>query len=75
MRAIPSPTDMIVPTLANVDGTLVILDLVPQNTCNLVCPYLSHKIPVYPKKQPVTRGFSRVSPLLVPQCETLSHLG
>jgi hypothetical protein len=30
----------------NVDGTLVVLDLVPQNACNLVCPYLSHKISV-----------------------------
>ncbi len=30
---------------ADIDGTLVVLDLVPQNACNLVCPYLSHKIP------------------------------
>ena len=30
---------------ADVDGALVVLDLVPQNACNLVCPYLSHKIP------------------------------
>ena len=31
---------------ADVDGALVVLDLVPQNACNLVCPNLSHKISV-----------------------------
>ena len=29
---------------ADVDGAFVILDLVPENACNLVCPNLSHKI-------------------------------
>ena len=31
----------------DIDGTLVVLDLVPQNTCNLVRSNLSHKIPFY----------------------------
>ena len=31
----------------DIDGTLVVLDLVPQNTCNLVRPNLSHKVPFY----------------------------
>ena len=31
---------------ADVDGAVVIFDLVPQYACNFVCPNLSHKIPV-----------------------------
>ena len=31
---------------AHVDGAVVILDLLPENACNLVCPNLSHKIPL-----------------------------
>ena len=55
MRAMPSPTDMIGADFADVDGAVVILDLVPENACNLVCPNLSH---IFSFLVPVCREFA-----------------